>query len=81
MFFKIGELVVEVAHQLKNEPNDDPDSLWGLTWRVPDVAAAHARIGETFAVSEVREGRKPGTRVFTIKNAPAGVPTLIIGPA
>ena len=81
MFFKIGDLVVEVAHQLKNEPNDDPDSLWGLTWRVPDVAAAHARIGQAFAVSEVREGRKPGTRVFTIKNAPAGVPTLIIGPA
>ncbi|WGM38474.1 VOC family protein [Caulobacter sp. NIBR1757] len=81
MFFKIGDLVVEVAHQLKNEPNDDPDSLWGLTWRVPDVAAAHARIAQAFAVSEVREGRKPGTRVFTIKDAPAGIPTLIIGPA
>lgn len=80
MFFKIGDLVVEVAHQLKHEPNDDPDSLWGLTWRVPDVAAAHARIGRAFAVSEVREGRKPGTRVFTIKDAPAGIPTLIIGP-
>ena len=81
MFFKVGDLVVEVAHQLKNEPNDDPDSLWGLTWRVPDVAAAHARIGQAFAVSEVRDGRKPGTRVFTIKDAPAGVPTLVIGSA
>lgn len=80
MFFKVGDLVVEVAHQLKNEPNDDPDSLWGLTWRVPDVAAAHGRLSQSFAVSEVREGRKPGTRVFTVKNAPTGVPTLIIGP-
>lgn len=81
MFFKVGDLVVEVAHQLKNEPNDDPDSLWGLSWRVPDVAAAHARLGQSFAVSETREGRKPGTRVFTVKDAPAGIPTLIIGAA
>jgi catechol 2,3-dioxygenase-like lactoylglutathione lyase family enzyme len=81
MFFKCGDLVVEVAHQLKNEPSDDPDSLWGLSWRVPDVAAAHARLSQTFAVTDVREGRKPGTRVFTVKDAPAGVPTLIIGPA
>jgi catechol 2,3-dioxygenase-like lactoylglutathione lyase family enzyme len=81
MFFKAGDLVVEVAHRLKDEPNDDPDSLWGLSWRVSDVAAAHARIGQAFAVTDVREGRKPGTRVFTVKDAPAGVPTLIIGPA
>ncbi|MDB5469475.1 MAG: glyoxalase [Caulobacter sp.] len=81
MFFKVGDLVVEVAHQLKNAPNDDPDSLWGLSWRVPDVAAAHARLAVSFAVSEVREGRKPGTRVFTVKDAPAGVPTLVIGSA
>ncbi|RYF93840.1 MAG: glyoxalase [Caulobacteraceae bacterium] len=82
MFFKVGDLVVEVAHQLKNELSDDPDSLWGLTWRVPDVAAAHARMTAAgLSLSEVREGRKPGSRVFTVKDAPAGVPTLIIGPA
>lgn len=81
MFFRVGDLVVEVAHRLKDEPNDDPDSLWGLSWRVPDVAAAHARLSAHFAVSEIRAGRKPGTRVFTVKDAPAGVPTLIIGPA
>ncbi|MCE3289262.1 MAG: glyoxalase, partial [Caulobacter sp.] len=81
MFFRCGDLVVEVAHQLKTEPSDDPDSLWGLSWRVPDVAAAHARLAGTFAVTDIREGRKPGTRVFTVKDAPAGVPTLIIGPA
>ena len=79
MFFRCGDLVVEVAHRLKEEPSDDPDSLWGLSWRVPDIDAAHARIGETFAVTDVREGRKPGTRVFTVKDAPAGVPTLILG--
>ena len=81
MFFRVGDLVVEVAHQLKNEPNDAPDSLWGLSWRVSDVPAAHARLARSFTVTDIREGRKPGTRVFTVKDAPAGVPTLIIGPA
>ncbi len=80
MFFKVGDLVVEVAHRLKDEPNDDPDSPWGLTWRAPDIEAAHRRIAAAgFEVSETRAGRKPGTRVFTIKNAPAGIPTLMIG--
>ncbi|MBX3480375.1 MAG: VOC family protein [Caulobacter sp.] len=80
MFFKVGGLVVEVAHRLKDEPNDDPDSLWGLTWRVPDIDAAHARMTAAgLQLSEIRDGRKPGTRVFTIKDAPAGVPTLILG--
>jgi catechol 2,3-dioxygenase-like lactoylglutathione lyase family enzyme len=79
MFFKCGDLVVEVAQQLKHPPAEEPDSLWGLSWRVPDIEAAHARIGRTFAVTDIREGRKPGTRVFTVKDAPEGVPTLILG--
>lgn len=81
MFFRCGDLVVEVAHDLKAGVSDGPDSLWGLSWRVPDVAAARARMAAAgIDVSEVRTGRKPGTRVFTVKGAPAGVPTLVIGP-
>lgn len=82
MFFRCGDLVVEVAHDLKTGVSDGPDSLWGLSWRVPDVAATQARLKAAGAdVSEVRVGRKPGTSVFTVKDAPGGVPTLIIGPA
>ncbi|MDO9222631.1 MAG: VOC family protein [Caulobacter sp.] len=82
MFFRCGDLVVEVAHDLKTGVSDGPDSLWGLSWRVPDVAAAHARLKAAGSdVSEVRTGRKPGTAVFTVKDAPGGVPTLVIGPA
>ena len=29
-------------------------------------------------VSEVREGRKPGTRVFTVRTGTFGVPTIVI---
>jgi catechol 2,3-dioxygenase-like lactoylglutathione lyase family enzyme len=77
LFFRCGGLIVEIAHALKG-PTDGPDSLWGLTWRVPDIEAAHARLAPGFNVSEVRTGRKPGTRVFTVRDAPAGAPTLIL---
>ncbi|MBI5939616.1 MAG: VOC family protein [Caulobacterales bacterium] len=81
MFFRCGDLVVEVAHDRNAGVSDGPDSLWGLSWRVADLAAAHARLTAAgAAVSEVRTGRKPGTAVFTVKDAPGGVPTLVIGP-
>ncbi len=82
MFFRLGDLVVEIAHDLKAGVSDGPDAPWGLSWRVADVAAAHARLKAAGSdVSDVRVGRKPGTAVFTVKDAPAGVPTLVIGPA
>lgn len=81
MFFRVGDLVVEVAHSLKAGVSDGPDAPWGLSWRVTDVAAAHARmVAAGSDVSEVRVGRKPGTSVFTVRDAPGGVPTLVIGP-
>lgn len=82
MFFRCGDLVVEIAHALKGGVSDGPDHPWGLSWRVPDVDAANARMKSAgFDVSDVRTGRKPGTRVFTVRDAPAKVPTLVIGTA
>ena len=82
MFFKAGDMVVEVAHELKGGVSAGPDAPWGLSWRVANIAAAHDRIGGSrVQVSEIRKGRKPGTAVFTVKGAPGGVPTLVIGPA
>lgn len=82
MFFRCGDLVVEVAHALKSGVSDGPDHPWGLSWRVSDLDAANTRLKSAgFDVSEVRTGRKPGTRVFTVRDAPAKVPTLVIGPA
>lgn len=82
MFFRCGDLVVEIAHALKGGVSDGPDAPWGLSWRVPDIDAANARMKTAgFDVSEVRTGRKPGTRVFTVRDAPAKVPTLVLGAA
>lgn len=81
-FFRCGDLIVEVMHELAKAESDGPDSAWGLSWRVADADAAQARLAAAgFDVSGVRTGRKPGTRVFTVRDAPAAVPTLIVQPA
>jgi catechol 2,3-dioxygenase-like lactoylglutathione lyase family enzyme len=80
MFFRCGDLIIEVAHDLSKEPSDDPDQFWGVSWRAPDIDAARARLaGEGFDVSAVRPGRKPGTRVFTVRDRTSNVPTIMIG--
>ena len=72
---------MEIVHDLKNEPSDAPDILWGLSWRVADADAANARLRAIgFDVSEIRAGRKPGTRVFTVRNNTLNVPTLFVEP-
>ena len=82
MFFRCGDLIVEVVHDLKDEPSDAPDRLWGLSWRVADAAAANARLkANGVDVSDVRPGRKPCTRVFTVRDGTLGVPTLIVEPS
>jgi catechol 2,3-dioxygenase-like lactoylglutathione lyase family enzyme len=79
LFFKAGDAVVEFGASLKAPASDGPDSFGGLAWRVPDPVAAQAAMAAAgFNVSEVRAGRKPGTHVFTVRDAPAGVPTLML---
>jgi catechol 2,3-dioxygenase-like lactoylglutathione lyase family enzyme len=79
LFFRIGALTVEVAHKLSAGPGNQPDKLWGLSWRVPDIDAAHARLEKAkFAVSPMRAGRRPGTRVFTVRDGTINVPTLVL---
>ena len=80
LFFRCGDLVVEIAHDLKKGVSDAPDHLWGLSWRVPDIAKANARLNAAgLDVSEARTGRRPGSQVFTVKNGTDGVPTIFIG--
>ena len=80
LFFRCGDLVVEIAHDLKKGVSDGPDHLWGLSWRTPDIAKANARLKAAgIDVSEPRDGRRPGSQVFTVKDHTEGVPTLVIG--
>lgn len=82
MFFRCGDMIVEIAHSLKDGPGEGPDTFRGLSWRVADIDATQARLaGAGFNVSEVRIGRKPGTRICTVRDRTCGVPTLLIQPA
>ena len=80
MFFRCGDLVVEIAHRLGGEVDPaTPDGFYGFSWRTDDLEGANARMAAAgFDVSELRTGRRRGTRVFTVRDAPAGVPTIII---
>ena len=80
LFFRCGDLVIEVAHDLKKGVSDGPDHLWGLSWRASDIAKANARLKSAGVdVSPVRTGRRPGTEVFSVNSHTDGVPTIVIG--
>ena len=82
MFFRCGDLIVEVTHRPGKQANTTQDKLYGLCWRVADIEATHTRLVQAGVdVSEVRAGRKPGTRVMTVRKGTCSVPTLLVQPS
>jgi catechol 2,3-dioxygenase-like lactoylglutathione lyase family enzyme len=80
LFFRCGDLIVEVFQSLSNAIAGTSDAFFGLTWRTADIDSTHKRLTELGVdVSPVRQGRKRGTKVFTIRNSTQGVPTLVLG--
>lgn len=79
LFFRLdNHKTIEIAQFLKNPAVKT--KFWGLSWQVDDIEAAHKRLSASgFNISQMRTGRKPATRVFTVRNAPSNVATLIIG--
>lgn len=81
LFFRVGGVTVELAASLA-EQAPGPDQLFGFSWRVGDAEAARARLASAgFDVSKVRPGRRPGTRVLTVRGPTHGVATLLLEPA
>jgi catechol 2,3-dioxygenase-like lactoylglutathione lyase family enzyme len=80
MFFRSGGLTFEFASALPAPADaDGPDRFYGVSYRVPDLAARReALLAAGFDVSEIRPGNKAGTRVASVRNDTAGVPTLIL---
>jgi catechol 2,3-dioxygenase-like lactoylglutathione lyase family enzyme len=79
MFFRCGDLIVEVVQRPGKDADIRHDRLWGLSWRVADIDATRARlVSSGVDVSDVRTGRKPGTRVLTVRNGTCGIPTLLV---
>lgn len=80
IFFRVGGVTVEIAAELGDADRaDEGDRLWGLSWRVRDAEAARTRlVAAGFDASPVRPGRRPGTRVLTVRDGTHGVPTLLL---
>jgi catechol 2,3-dioxygenase-like lactoylglutathione lyase family enzyme len=79
MFFRCGDLIVEVVKRPVAGADQTHDKLWGLSWRVGDIDATRARLlAGGIDVSEVRAGRKPGTRVLSVRNGTGGIHTLLL---
>ena len=76
LFFRTSSMSIEV---IASEKADEQDELWGLALKTDNIEATHARLREQGAeISDIRDGRKPGTRVCTAKSHTLGVPTLLI---
>ncbi len=79
MFFRCGDLIVEVGRRRVAGADPDHDKLWGLSWRVADIEAARERLLKAgVQVTDVRTGRKPGTRVASLRNGTCGIQTILL---
>jgi catechol 2,3-dioxygenase-like lactoylglutathione lyase family enzyme len=79
MFFCCGDLIVEIVHRPGTVVDPAHDKLYGMSWRVDNAEATRARlVSAGVDVSEVRTGRKPGTRVLTVRSGTCGIPTLLV---
>ena len=76
LFFRASSMSIEVIASATSPAQDE---LWGLALASEDLDATHARLIDSgIEVSEIREGRKQGTRVCTVKSHTLNVPTLLI---
>jgi catechol 2,3-dioxygenase-like lactoylglutathione lyase family enzyme len=79
MFFRCGDLIVEIVHRPGAAVDPAHDKLYGMSWRVDNADATRARLAAAgIDVSDVRTGRKPGTRVLTVRSGTCGIPTLLV---
>ena len=78
LFFRHGKMTLEVIQFIEDPP--DHDHFWGITYQCSDIEETVAALdARGVAHSPIREGRKAGTRVATVKSHCLGLPTLLIG--
>ena len=76
LFFRVSSMSIEV---IASEKASEQDELWGLALKTDDIETTHARLKESgVEISDIRDGRKAGTRVCTATSHTLGVPTLLI---
>ena len=77
LFFRAGKLTLEVIQS--DSAEYDRNFFWGIAYQCPALDTAAESLRERgVLLSAVREGRKPGTRVATVKSHCLEIPTLLI---
>ncbi len=77
LFFREGAMTLEVIEHSSKRPKQD--FFWGICYRCSDIETTRLNlISRGVSISEIREGRKPGTRVASIKSHVGGVPSLLL---
>ena len=80
LFFRAGKLTLE-AIAADGQP-DQENAFWGIAYQCSDIEQCAAHLEKAgVSLSEIRPGRKPGTRVATVKSHCLGIPTLLVEPA
>jgi catechol 2,3-dioxygenase-like lactoylglutathione lyase family enzyme len=76
LFFRASSMSIEV---IASDKAGEQDDLWGMAYKTADIDLARTRLAEAgVAVSSVRDGRKFGTRVCTVKSHVLDIPTLLV---
>ena len=79
LFFRAGKLTLEVIESQKKPAAGN--TFWGIAYQCRDIERSSQRLGQAgVALSGIRDGRKPGTRVATLKSHDLGIPSLLIEP-
>ncbi len=82
LFFRTGQLTLEAIASDKEEEQDSGTAFWGVAIQCPALEkTAEEMRARGVRLSDVREGRKPGTRVATVESHCLEIPTLLIQPA
>ena len=80
LFFRAGKLTLEVIES--DRDSTAANFFWGIAFGCKDISQMSGILAQRgVALSDIRDGRKPGTRVATIKSHCLGIPTLLIEPA
>ena len=80
LFFRAGKLTLEVIESQKEAAAGN--TFWGIAYQCRDIDQTSQRLGQAgVTVSGIRDGRKPGTRVATLKSHDLGIPSLLLEPA
>jgi catechol 2,3-dioxygenase-like lactoylglutathione lyase family enzyme len=75
---RLGRVTIEIVAPLGGAAGERGESLWGIAYAVDESGAAVARLRhDGIAVTDVRSGLAPATKVATVK-WPDRVPSLLI---